>query len=416
MPLIEAEEAARRLARAIASDLSLYNEEKIIRGIESDTLFDVLEEEIAEGQALYNSRVSPDLYTRKLYERALVDILVRSSAHSKCDVVAPDNKTAAGETSASGHFIVSEAQAGSRVDKGLAEWLGPPTSRAAVQRWIEEKRVTIDDNPARAKDTLRIGQVVAFVRGEAPSSKAEADASVVFDVIWEDDALLVVNKPAGLVVHPARGHQTGTLVNGLVARPGFGRPGADARDVQGALRPGIVHRIDKDTSGLLVVAKTEAAREGLKAQFARHSIERQYWAATVGLPTRRSVETHYGRHPTNRLKFTSMLNAGRKAVTHIQVVERLDGASIVHCRLETGRTHQIRVHLSEQANAPLLGDKLYGKSTLPEALRQRVADLPRQALHAFVLGFVHPITGEHLRFEAPLPTDLVELLSRLRAP
>lgn len=311
-------------------------------------------------------------------------------------------------------FIVSEAQAGNRVDKVVTEWLGPPTSRASVQRWIDERRVTIDGAPARSKDVVRTGQVIAFERGSTPTTTAQADDSVQFTVVWEDESLLVVNKPAGLVVHPARGHQSGTLVNGLIARPDFGRPSADARDVQGALRPGIVHRIDKGTSGLLVVAKTDAAREGLKTQFAEHTIERQYWAATAGAPTRRHIETHYGRHPTNRLKFTSQGTTGRRAVTHVEVVERLGLASIVHCRLETGRTHQIRVHLSEQANAPLLGDRLYGKSTLPEALKRQVGDLSRQALHAFVLGFVHPITQQYLRFEAALPPDLEALRERLR--
>jgi 23S rRNA pseudouridine1911/1915/1917 synthase len=329
-------------------------------------------------------------------------------------VVEPsDNDT--GTSGARERLIVSPLQARNRVDKVLAEWLGKSTSRSAIQRWIDEKLVTIDGVVARSKDIVRTGQVIAFERLSAQTTTAQADANVKFDVLWEDESLLVVNKPAGLVVHPARGHQSGTLVNGLVARPGFGRPSADGRDAQGALRPGIVHRIDKGTSGLLVVAKSEAAREGLKTQFANHTIERQYWAATVGLPTRRHIDTYYSRHPTNRLKFTSLGNGGRRAATHVDVIEQLDLASIVHCRLETGRTHQIRVHLSEQANAPLLGDKLYGKSTLPEALAQRVAGLGRQALHAFVLGFVHPITAQPLRFEAPLPPDLIELVSRLRA-
>jgi 23S rRNA pseudouridine1911/1915/1917 synthase len=163
-----------------------------------------------------------------------------------------------------------------------------------------------------------------------------------------------------------------------------------------------------------VVAKTDRSREGLKAQFAAHSIERVYWAATVGCPKLGKAETFYGRHPTNRLKFTSRLDSGRHAVTNLEVVERFDGASIVHCRLETGRTHQIRVHLSEQADAPLLGDRLYGKSTLPARLQAAIGDLGRQALHAHVLGFVHPISAEPLRFEVPLPADLVALRARLR--
>lgn len=310
-------------------------------------------------------------------------------------------------------FVVETGQAGTRIDKVLTDWLAGATSRAVVQRWIEEQRVTIDGRPARAKELLKVGQRVAFEAGPGQVSTAEADERVAVDVVWEDEYLLVVNKPAGLVVHPARGHRDGTLVNGLLARSGASTS-ADGRDPQGTLRPGIVHRIDKDTSGLLVVAKTDLAREGLKDQFAAHSIERVYWAATVAVPKLTQIQTFYGRHPTNRLKFTSRLSSGRRAVTNVQVVERFDGASIVHCRLETGRTHQIRVHLSEQAEAPLLADRLYGKSTLPARLQAALGDLERQALHAYVLGFRHPIDGRMLRFEVPLPSDLLALRERLR--
>ncbi len=310
-------------------------------------------------------------------------------------------------------FVVDANQAGTRVDKVVTDWLAGAASRAAVQRWIDEQKVTIDGRPARAKEVLKVGQAVAFEVGAAQTSTAEPDARVAVDVVWEDDYLLVVNKPAGLVVHPARGHRDGTLVNGLLARS-TQRATADDRDPQGALRPGIVHRIDKETSGLLVVAKTDQSREGLKAQFAAHSIERVYWAATAGCPKLSRIETFYGRHPTNRLKFTSRLDSGRRAVTNVDVVERFDGASVVHCRLETGRTHQIRVHLSERAEAPLLGDRLYGKSTLPSRLQAAVDGLGRQALHAFVLGFVHPVTRQPLRFEIPLSADLIELRDRLR--
>jgi 23S rRNA pseudouridine1911/1915/1917 synthase len=311
-------------------------------------------------------------------------------------------------------FVVTAEQAGLRVDKAITDWLDGAASRAAVQRWIDEAKVSVDGRLARAKETLKVGQRVTFEAGAPPTSTAEPDARVVIDVVWEDEHLLVLNKPAGLVVHPARGHRDGTLVNGLLARSGA-TVSADERDPQGALRPGIVHRIDKDTSGLLVVAKNDVAREGLKAQFASHDIERMYWAATVGRPSRTRIDTFYGRHPTNRFKFTSRLTSGRKAITNVELVEQFDGASIVHCRLETGRTHQIRVHLSEQANAPLLGDKLYGKSTLPAALAPVVAGLERQALHAAVLGFRHPISKETLRFEVPLPDDLDALRARLRA-
>ena len=312
-------------------------------------------------------------------------------------------------------FLVANEATGKRIDKVLAEVVGPPVSRATVQRWIAEGRVTIDGRRARAKDHVYEGQLVVYAAGPAPSSTAEPDASVAVDIVWQDEHLAVVNKPGGLVVHPARGHASGTLVNGLLAHAYFGRLSSDQRDPQGALRPGIVHRIDKGTSGLLVVAKNDQTREGLKAQFADHSIERKYWAVTLGVPAISRIDTSYGRHPTNRFKFTSTRPAARRAVTHIEVVEELGSTAVIHCRLETGRTHQIRVHLSEQGHAPLLGDPLYGGIRTVEPLATLAESLGRQALHAQVLGFTHPVTGERLRFEAELPAELSQLLSALRA-
>jgi 23S rRNA pseudouridine1911/1915/1917 synthase len=240
---------------------------------------------------------------------------------------------------------------------------------------------------------------------------------VVLDIRYEDQHLLIVNKPAGLVVHPARGHQNGTLVNGLLARPGFALVSADPRDEQGSLRPGIVHRIDKDTSGLLVVAKDDPTREGLKLQLAEHSMERVYLALTVGVPSVMTIRTLYGRDPKSRLRFSSRVREGKTAVTHVSVREVLaEGrAAFIECRLETGRTHQIRVHLSEQSKAPLLADALYGRTPAATDLAEIAGTLNRQALHATVLGFVHPITGEALRFEVPPPDDFMNALNALRA-
>jgi 23S rRNA pseudouridine1911/1915/1917 synthase len=232
--------------------------------------------------------------------------------------------------------------------------------------------------------------------------------------VFEDEALLVVNKPAGLVVHPARGHRRGTLVNGLLARPGFELPGAGNETEKE--RPGIVHRIDKDTSGLLVVAKSEQSRESLKAQLGAHSAERVYLALTVGVPSPGTIRTTYGRDPRSRLRFTSRRREGKSAITHVRVREKLAGgrAALVECRLETGRTHQIRVHLSEQAKTPLLADALYGRRPTDPELALVATELGRQALHAAVLGFTHPTTGEKLRFEVPPPADFQAALLRLR--
>jgi len=277
--------------------------------------------------------------------------------------------------------------------------------------------VWVDGAPARSSVTVRAGMAIDVEPGARPATSAEPDPSVVLAVVHEDEDLLVVNKPAGLVVHPARGHFTGTLVNGLLARPGFERVTADPRDREGALRPGIVQRLDKDTSGLIVVAKTEKARESLKAEIQAHQTERVYLALTVGVPRAGVIRTFYGRHPRSRLRFTSLLREGKAAVTHVSVREVLASgrAALVECRLETGRTHQIRVHLSEQAKTPILADALYGSARSDAELSAVAAAIGRQALHAAVLSFVHPTSGVRLRFEAPLPADMAVALDALRA-
>lgn len=274
----------------------------------------------------------------------------------------------------------------------------------------------VDGARCRARDAVKAGALLEVEPLPPPPSAAEPDARIELAVVHEDDAVLVVNKPAGLVVHPARGHRDGTLVNGLLAHPGFSTALAGDDDGASAQRPGIVHRIDKDTSGLLVVAKTPQSRESLKAQLAAHSAERAYRALTLGVPGLRTISTHYGRDRRSRLRFTSRLKEGKLAVTHVQVLERLAGgrAALVECRLETGRTHQIRVHLSEQAKTPLLADALYGKRPSDPELLQACELIGRQALHAAVLGFTHPVTGERLRFEAPLPADFAAALGALR--
>jgi len=312
-------------------------------------------------------------------------------------------------------FEIDAELGGERVDKLLTR-LMPGTSRATLQRWISEGRVRVDGHPCRPRDAPRAGSVVEVEPGPAPPSEAVPDASVPYRVVYEDEHLVVVDKPAGVVVHPGRGHWHGTLVSGLLARQGFQRSAADPRDPAGALRPGIVHRIDKDTSGILVVAKDEATREGLKRQLAAHDVEREYRALTLGVPEPGRIESLHGRDPRSRLRFTTRVREGRRAVTFVSVLEPLAGgrAALVACRLETGRTHQIRVHLAERARTPILGDSLYGRRPEDPLLREVEARLGRQALHAAVLGFVHPASGKSLRFESALPDEMQAAVDALR--
>lgn len=316
------------------------------------------------------------------------------------------------------HLIARADMPRQRLDKLVVALLaeaGVKTSRAAVQRWIEHGRVLVDGRLLRASTAVPAGSSVD-VRPEPPeSTTAEPDATIELRVVYEDVHLVVIDKPAGLVVHPARGHAAGTLVNGLLARGGFERAVADVSDPGGHLRPGIVHRLDKNTSGLLVVAKDEATREALKALFAAHAIEREYAAIVVGAARDETYATLHGRHPTDRLRFTSRTSRGKRAVTHVRVLERIGAATLVACRLETGRTHQIRVHLAEQAGTPILGDALYGRPPRDPELRAIATELHRQALHARVLGFVHPASGALMRWESELPADMAHALERARA-
>ncbi len=277
--------------------------------------------------------------------------------------------------------------------------------------WIKDGRVTVNGAPGRASTSLRPGSTVEV--DEPPEIVIDLLAeSLPFEVVYQDDDLVVVDKPAGLVVHPGAGHAQGTLVNGLLGRVGSLSP------VGAPTRPGIVHRIDRGTSGLLVVARTEAAHHHLARQFSRHEVSRRYWALVWDrhLPDSGTVETAYGRHPTDRMKFTGRGGA-RHAITHFSVERRLPPCAVVECRLDTGRTHQIRVHLSE-LGAPLLGDALYGQRRQverPVELRRLGFDLglTRQALHARHLGFIHPRTGLPMNFDSPLPPELVAVLEAL---
>lgn len=319
-------------------------------------------------------------------------------------------------------FVVPREASGVRLDRFLASAFQSESdvpSRAELQRWIEHGSVTVDGSLKKPADKLRQGMRVVVVPEPLPLTDAVPEEGIAFDVVHEDDAVLVVNKPPGLVVHPARGHRSGTLVNGLLAYGSFevegegeGESDAEADHV----RPGIVHRLDKGTSGLLVVARTAQAREKLKVQFADHSIDREYVAICLGDVPKATFDTLHGRHPRERLKFSSKVREGKRAVTHVTPIESFAAraATLVACRLETGRTHQIRVHLAD-SGTPILGDALYGKPPKIDVLRALLPDVHRALLHARVLGFDHPTTGERVRFEVEPPADFQAVVDALRA-
>ncbi len=289
---------------------------------------------------------------------------------------------------------MSAHEAGERIDRILsARPLG--FSRSALQSFITEGRVTVDGKVVRASARPSEGARIV-VRPLPPPPSAAVPQDIPLEILFEDAQLIVLMKPAGLVVHPAPGHPDGTLVNALRFHVEVA-----AGDPE---RPGIVHRLDRDTSGVMVVAKTERAREGLIAQFQRHTIEREYVAIALGriaAPLR--IETLHGRDPNDRKKFTGRVREGKTAITHVEPLAALHHATLVRCRLETGRTHQIRMHLAELGHS-LLGDPVYGRPSREPRVRAAAEALGRQALHARVLGFTHP-DGQALRFEAAPPAD-----------
>jgi 23S rRNA pseudouridine1911/1915/1917 synthase len=284
-----------------------------------------------------------------------------------------------------------------------------------VQRLIDDRRVTVGGVVAQKSMRLREGDVVDVVV-PAPEPLEVIAEDIPLVVLFEDADLIVIDKPPGLVVHPAAGHARGTLVNALLYHC------KDLAGIGGVLRPGIVHRLDKDTSGVMVATKTERAHASLTAAFAAKSrgeaggLERTYLAITSPAPpvAAGTLRTQYGRHPIHRKKFSSKVAGGKPAVTHWQTVERLADAALVRFRLETGRTHQIRVHASEHG-WPLVGDPVYGHKPRTERVGEVAAALARQALHAATLSFPHPASGEMLAFESPLPDDMQRALTALRS-
>ncbi len=301
--------------------------------------------------------------------------------------------------------VLTEDDAGQRIDRVLAKRC-PEFSRSALQRWIEQGRVEQAGEVVSRKTKALAGAEVTIEPAPPEQLSAEPQA-IPLNVLHEDEHLLVIDKPAGLVVHPAPGHPDRTLVNAILHHAAV-RGGADP------MRPGIVHRLDKDTSGVMVVAKSPAAHECLVEMFQRHELERAYLAIVVGRPPSTiTYDTLHARHPGNRKKFTSKGARGRRAVTRVELIEPLHGASLVRCRLETGRTHQIRMHLAEHGH-PVLGDPLYGRSIGDPDLRRASKELGRQALHATLLAFAHPITGEAMHFETEPPEDFRRALASLR--
>lgn len=308
----------------------------------------------------------------------------------------PPTVSSAGEARS---LVLDEGVVPDRLDRVLARAFGD-LSRARLQTLVRDGLVRCDGTVVRdpARKVAAGGRIDLTV--PAPLPAEPLGEALPLAVVHEDEDLIVIDKPAGLVVHPAAGHEDGTLVNRLIAHCGGSLSG-----IGGVRRPGIVHRLDKGTSGLLVVARDATTREGLKRLFAAHDITREYVAIAVGDTPAATFDTPHGRHPRDRTRFTSFAaGALRRAITHVEVIERLAGATLVRCRLETGRTHQIRIHLAERAKTPILGDPLYGvppKGHLAAVARA----LGHQALHARVLGFVHPRTGRTLRFESEPPED-----------
>jgi 23S rRNA pseudouridine1911/1915/1917 synthase len=365
-----------------------------------------------------NSKAKQRAWTQAHAEPAnSIDAQTRANASfaPTTPLVAPSGRLA---------FTTTDGDIGARLDRFLGLAAGErrlALSRTRLKALIEAGCVTLDGQVVRDAAMRLTGGAQIEVEAPPPDESPLLAQELPIDVVFEDQHLLVLDKPAGLVVHPAAGHEDGTLVNALIAHCGDSLSG-----IGGVKRPGIVHRLDKDTSGLLVVAKTDAAHQGLSALFADHgragSLVREYLALVWGAPPMRTgaIDAPLGRHPRQREKMAVVAQErGRHAVTHWRLEQELGPASLISCRLETGRTHQIRVHLAHIGH-PILGDSVYGAGfkskagQLSDEGRLALERLGRQALHAKKLGFVHPITGETLLFKSAPPDDLSNLINILR--
>lgn len=297
-------------------------------------------------------------------------------------------------------WVVEAASKKDRIDKYVKARLGEDISRSQIQLWIESEDITVNGDAVKANYKLAEGDRIALLIPEAEAVEIEPE-DIPLDVYYEDADVIVVNKPRGMVVHPAPGHSSGTLVNALMHHC------KDLSGINGELRPGIVHRIDKDTSGLLMAAKNDKAHASLAAQLKEHTVTRKYFALVHGNVNhdQGTVDAPIGRDPHDRKMYTVQERNSKHAVTHFHVVERFGDYTLLELKLETGRTHQIRVHMKFIGH-PLVGDPMYGRS--------KGIKMEGQALHAAVLGFIHPGTGEYMEFAAPIPEDMEHVLHSLR--
>ncbi|MCH1640334.1 RluA family pseudouridine synthase [Paenibacillus timonensis] len=297
-------------------------------------------------------------------------------------------------------WVAGPADAKERIDKYAKTQLGEEVSRSQIQLWIESGNLVVNDAPVKANYKLAEGDRVILTIPEAEPTEIEPE-DIPLDICYEDGDVIVVNKARGMVVHPAPGHASGTLVNALMHHC------KDLSGINGELRPGIVHRIDKDTSGLIMAAKNDKAHASLAAQLKAHTVTRKYYALVHGNVShdQGTVDAPIGRDPHDRKMYTVIERNSKHAVTHFQVVERFGDYTLLELKLETGRTHQIRVHMKFIGH-PLVGDPLYGRS--------KGIKMDGQALHAAVLGFDHPDDGRYLEFSAPIPLDMEAVLQSLR--
>lgn len=300
------------------------------------------------------------------------------------------------------HYQITEEYEGERIDKCMS-MLMDFLSRSYIQKLVKEGQVLVNDRPVKSSYQVQTDDEVCFLLPDSYEPEILPE-DIPLDILYEDQDLLVVNKPKQMVVHPAPGHYTGTLVNGIMFHCGSKLSG-----IGGILRPGIVHRIDMDTTGSLIVCKNDRAHNNIAAQLKEHSITRRYRAICHGViaEAEGTVDKPIGRHPTDRKKMAVNIRGGKRAVTHYRVIRRFREYSYIECELETGRTHQIRVHMASIGH-PLLGDEVYSQG------RKCPFSLQGQTLHAMTIGFVHPSTGEYLEIVAPLPEYFVHLLEILQ--